>query len=150
MPEQLAFGEGNTHDGCVIVPIALDDFASTGGGVSGTVPPDDDLDWPYPRPRDVTDFIEPRSSVVVRPYCPNCEPDTDPTRDLVELRWCPAHAPAWSGSDDLLVTANALPGGSGEAGGEDNRRWCELIHGAAPRRVRRRAIRGGGAAAAEL
>jgi hypothetical protein len=23
-----------------------------------------------------------------------------------------------------------LPGGSGEAGGEDNRRWCELIHGA--------------------
>jgi len=92
----------------------------------------------------VTDFIEPRSSVVVRPYCPSCEPETDPTRDLVELRWCPTHAPAWGGTDDLLVTANALPGGSGEAGGEDNRRWCELIHGEpSVRRVKRRAVLGG-------
>ena len=103
----------------------------------------------------MTDFIEPRSSVVVRPYCPSCEPETDPTRDLVELRWCPTHAPAWGGTDDLLVTANALPGGSGEAGGEDNRRWCELIHGEPTqltvmdgqgpmaRRVKRRAARGG-------
>ena len=94
------------------------------------MPLDEELERVQSRPRDVTDFIEPRSSIVVRPYCPSCEPDTDPTRDLVELRWCPAHAPAWGGSDDLLVTANALPGGSGEAGGEDNRRWCELIHGA--------------------
>jgi hypothetical protein len=76
----------------------------------------------------VTDFIEPRSSVVVRPYCPGCEPDTDPTRELVEPRWCPAHAPAWEGADDVLVTAHAVSGGSAEAGGEDNRRWCELIH----------------------
>jgi hypothetical protein len=76
----------------------------------------------------VTDFIEPRSSVVVRPYCPGCEPATDPTRELVESRWCPAHAPAWEGTDDVLVTAHALSGGSAEAGGEDNRRWCQLIH----------------------
>jgi hypothetical protein len=88
----------------------------------------------------VTEYIEPRASVVVRPYCPGCEPETDPTHDLVELRWCPTHTPAWGGTDDLLVTANALPGGSGEAGGEDNRRWCELIHGAAaPVRRRKRA-----------
>jgi hypothetical protein len=106
------------------------EFASTSGGESVTLPLDEELERVQNRPRDVTDFIEPRSSIVVRPYCPSCEPDTDPTRDLVELRWCPAHAPAWGGSDDLLVTANALPGGSGEAGGEDNRRWCELIHGA--------------------
>jgi hypothetical protein len=120
-------------------------FASTSGGRSATLPLDEELERVQSRPRDVTDFIEPRSSVVVRPYCPSCEPDTDPTRDLVELRWCPAHAPAWGGSDDLLVTANALPGGSGEAGGEDNRRWCELIHGAESslRQVKRRAMRGG-------
>ena len=92
----------------------------------------------------MTDFIEPRSSVVVRPYCPTCEPETDPTRELVELRWCPTHTPAWGGTDDLLVAASALPGGSGEAGGEDNRRWCELIHGEpSTRRVKRRAARGG-------
>ena len=120
-------------------------FASTSGGRSATLPLDEELERVQSQPRDVTDFIEPRSSVVVRPYCPSCEPDTDPTRDLVELRWCPAHAPAWGGSDDMLVTANALPGGSGEAGGEDNRRWCELIHGAesSPRPVKRRAMRGG-------
>lgn len=120
-------------------------FASTSGGGSATLPLDEELERVQSRPRDVTDFIEPRSSVVVRPYCPSCEPDTDPTRDLVELRWCPAHAPAWGGSDDLLVTANALPGGSGEAGGEDNRRWCELIHGAESslRPDQRRGLRGG-------
>ena len=52
--------------------------------------PLDDESRPDVLPADrrvVTDFIEPRSSVVVRPYCPSCEPDTDPTRDLVELRW---------------------------------------------------------------
>jgi hypothetical protein len=120
-------------------------FASTSGGGSATLPLDEELERVQSQPRDVTDFIEPRSSVVVRPYCPSCEPDTDPTRDLVELRWCPAHAPAWGGSDDLLVTANALPGGSGEAGGEDNRRWCELIHGAESslRQEKRRVMRGG-------
>ena len=76
----------------------------------------------------MTDFIEPRSSVVVRPYCPGCEPETDPMRELLELRWCPTHTPAWDGTDDVLVVASARPGGSAEAGGEDNRRWCELIH----------------------
>lgn len=84
----------------------------------------------------MTDFIEPKSSVVVRPYCPDCEPETDPTRDLVELRWCPTHAPAWRGTDDVLVPS--LPSGSGEAGGEDNRRWCALIHGPPPKGRRRR------------
>ena len=127
------------------------EYSSTSGGRSGTLPLDEELDRVQLRPRDVTDFIEPRSSVVVRPYCPSCEPDTDPTRTLVELRWCPTHTPAWGGSDDLLVTANALPGGSGEAGGEDNRRWCELIHGesASARPVKRRSARGG-APTAEL
>ncbi len=69
-------------------------------------------------------------SVVIRPYCPGCEPETDPTRDLVEVRWCiNIHpAPSMAGADDLLVTANALPGGSAEAGGYDNRRWGELVH----------------------
>jgi hypothetical protein len=108
------------------------------------VPQDEEYLGPVHRTGDVTDFIEPRSSVVVRPYCPTCEPETDPTRDLVELRWCPTHTPAWGGTDDLLVAASALPGGSGEAGGEDNRRWCELIHGEpSTRRVKRRAARGG-------
>ena len=80
----------------------------------------------------MTDFIEPRSSVVVRPYCPGCEPETDPMRELLELRWCPSHAPAWDGTDDILVAATSRAGGSAEAGGEDNRRWCELIHRESP------------------
>lgn len=84
----------------------------------------------------MTDFIDHRSSVVVRPYCPSCEPDTDQTRDLVEIRWCPTHAPTWGGSEDKRVEVSALPGGSGEAGGKDNTRWCELLHGDDPERQR--------------
>jgi|GEM_PF-1884451 len=84
----------------------------------------------------MSDYIEPQGKVTTRPYCPSCEPDTDPTRELVELRWCPPHAPSWDGKDDLLVPARALPAGSGECGGEDNRRWCELVHGSERKRMR--------------
>ena len=94
----------------------------------------------------MTDFIEPRSSVVVRPYCPGCEPETDPMRELLEQRWGPTHAPAWDGADDLLVAAAARPGGSAEAGGEDNRRWCELIHRAPSRGVTHRPVSDGAGA----
>ena len=60
--------------------------------------------------------VKPGTSALVDSGRPSCEPDTDPTRDLVELRWCPTHAPAWGGTDDLLVpfrggvaTARAIP-----------------------------------------
>jgi hypothetical protein len=73
------------------------------------------------------------SPAVARPYCPSCEPDADPSREILDVHWCVAHAPAWSGADDGLVTTSTMLSGSSEAGGEDNRRWCEILHRELPR-----------------
>jgi hypothetical protein len=43
-------------------------------------------------------------------YCPGCEPEADPTREILDVRWCESHSPVRGGLDD------------------DNRRWCELFH----------------------
>ncbi len=73
------------------------------------------------------------NAAVVRSYCPACEPEADPSREILDVHWCVAHAPAWSGTDDDMVTVGSLPSGSAEAGGEDNRRWCEILHRELPR-----------------
>lgn len=65
---------------------------------------------------------------VARMYCPGCEPAADPTREVLDVRWCAAHTPTARGADDDTVTASTWISGSNEAGGEDNRRWCELFH----------------------
>jgi hypothetical protein len=65
---------------------------------------------------------------VARMYCPGCEPEADPTCEILDLRWCEAHSPLREGVDDALVGAAAYMSGSSEAGGEDNRRWCEILH----------------------
>jgi hypothetical protein len=65
---------------------------------------------------------------VARPYCPGCEPDADPIRDLLDVRWCDAHVPARDGPDDAAVATDRYLSGSDEAGGAANRRWCELLH----------------------
>ena len=63
-----------------------------------------------------------------RTYCPGCEPETDPTLEILDVRWCDTHALQHGGADDSLVSATAYLLGSVEAGGDDNRRWCEILH----------------------
>jgi hypothetical protein len=48
--------------------------------------------------------------------------------EILDVHWCDAHLPARGGLDDVLATARGITYGSAEAGGEDNRRWCQLIH----------------------
>jgi hypothetical protein len=91
----------------------------------------------------VTDFL-PDTPTVARPYCPECEPEADPCREILDVRWCAAHTPAWNGAEDAAVRAEAFLSGSTEAGGDDNRRWCQLVHRpptAAPAGARRRSGR---------
>lgn len=45
------------------------------------------------------------------------------------MRWCDAHSPGRDGTDDATVTSEAFLSGSAEAGGDANRRWCEMLHG---------------------
>jgi len=82
----------------------------------------------------VTEFIA-DAPIVARSYCPGCEPDADPLAEILDVRWCDAHAPARDGSDDNSVSCEGFMSGSAEAGGDANRRWCQLLH-SAPRRPR--------------
>ncbi|MGH7314438.1 MAG: hypothetical protein ACREJV_14785 [Candidatus Rokuibacteriota bacterium] len=88
----------------------------------------------------MTEFIA-DATCVARAYCPGCEPGADPTREILDVRWCDGHAPARDGSDDAVVTSEAFLSGSAEAGGEANRRWCELLHAASRDRRASRAGR---------
>jgi hypothetical protein len=68
-----------------------------------------------------------------RTYCPGCEPDADPLAEILDVRWCEAHAVGQGGLDDGLVTTTAHLLGNVEAGGEENRRWCALFREARAR-----------------
>ena len=70
----------------------------------------------------------PEKPSVPRAYCPGCEPHADVLREMLDVQWCAAHVPDRDGTDDLRVNAEAILSGTAEAGGGDNRAWCELIH----------------------
>lgn len=75
----------------------------------------------------MTDYI-PDTPAVGRMYCPGCEPEVDPTREILDVRWCESHSPVSEGLDDAIAGASTYLSGSVEAGGEGNRRWCEILH----------------------
>lgn len=68
------------------------------------------------------------SEVTVRITCLGCEPDALTTSEIVEIRPCVNHQDVRDGLDDAGVSAQAYLSGSADAGGDDNRRWCELLH----------------------
>ena len=80
------------------------------------------------RHKPVTDHLQ-DSPCVARAYCPGCEPDADPSQEILDVRWCEPHLPARDGADDEVVTTSAYLSGSAEAGGDDNRQWCDILHG---------------------
>lgn len=70
----------------------------------------------------------PDTPSVARVFCPGCEPDADPAGEILEVRWCSSHRRGDAGIEDARVGADALLTGAGEAGGAENRAWCELLH----------------------
>lgn len=69
----------------------------------------------------------PDTPVAVPTVCPGCSPELE-TRSYVPL-YCGFHEPDRTGTDDALVASSgAYLAGATEAGGEDNARWCTLIH----------------------
>ncbi|HSF04119.1 MAG TPA: hypothetical protein VLA62_14010, partial [Solirubrobacterales bacterium] len=75
---------------------------------------------------------------VARAYCPACEPDADTLLEILEVQWCNVHMPMREGVDDARVMSDAMLTGSAEAGGDENRRWCDIIHGDSHNRRRHR------------
>lgn len=73
----------------------------------------------------MTDWL-PDSPVVLPNVCPTCMPNLDPRE--YQTRWCNDHEPTREGRDDERVDTSGYVSSGIEAGGEDNRRWCELIH----------------------
>ena len=74
--------------------------------------------------------VPPDTQNLSRDWCPGCEPDVDPSRDIVEVRHCALHpAPSRDGLDDagVLVSSDHLSS-AGEAGGAGNRALCDLVH----------------------
>lgn len=61
--------------------------------------------------------------------CPGCVPGGDLM--YVGVMWCISHQPDRTGPDDRIASpleADVTLSGTAEAGGEDNRRLCDLIH----------------------
>lgn len=65
---------------------------------------------------------------VARLYCPGCEPNVDPVKEILDVRWCVAHRPGADGVDDAKISTNAHLYGSVEAGGAPNRAMCNFLH----------------------
>lgn len=62
-------------------------------------------------------------------YCPHCDPERDPTREILTVCWCDEHRPACEGADDARVMAGVfILDSAGEADAATNRPWCELVH----------------------
>lgn len=80
----------------------------------------------------MSDFLN-DTPMLARHVCPGCEPEADPTREIVDTRWCSAHAPREGGSEDAQVTSQSWMTGGAEADGETCRRMAEIIHRAAGR-----------------
>jgi hypothetical protein len=60
-------------------------------------------------------------------YCPQCEPNRDPTREILEPVPCSEHAAMPGTADDIVIASHYLSG-SAESGGDENRRWCDIVH----------------------
>jgi len=52
----------------------------------------------------MSDSAIPDSPMVAQAWCPGCDADVDPSRDLVYTRWCDAHQPEVGGAEDRRVT----------------------------------------------
>ena len=62
-----------------------------------------------------------------RKYCPLCEPDTDPTKEIVIVSWCFIHVPKRDGLDDDAVTGEPLATNLAEADGRDCKRFADFL-----------------------
>lgn len=63
------------------------------------------------------------------PYCPGCDPNRDPLREILAVQWCVHHQPSFASPDDERTTLGPSSLSSlSEAEAESNRVWCELMH----------------------
>ena len=64
-------------------------------------------------------------------WCPTCEPERDPVREILAVKYCWAHPVSLIGSADCTVAPCEDPSWhcSGEAGGLHSRLFNDLLRG---------------------
>ena len=78
------------------------------------------------------------SPTIAFAYCPACDPERDPIRELLTVH-CLAHEPKSDGVDDASARVGTdFLVSTGEIDAETNRRWCQLLH--RPAAVSRREV----------
>lgn len=63
-------------------------------------------------------------------WCPTCEPERDPSREILEVEYCGLHLPDKTGADDSGVTGDSSFGthfGTVESDGRHNRLMSNLL-----------------------
>jgi hypothetical protein len=65
------------------------------------------------------------SDIVYPTRCPGCSPELAP--DTYVVHYCPSHEPVRSGAEDERVATDNYMSNT-EAGGKDNRRFCDWLH----------------------
>jgi hypothetical protein len=63
--------------------------------------------------------------VSVAEWCPRCAPDGIP--EPWTMRLCNLHTPRLEGSADLCVRSDTFLSGTAEAGGPENRAFCDFL-----------------------
>lgn len=68
---------------------------------------------------------------IVRKYCPECENNADPFKELLQEAWCALHAPKTGGSEDKTAMAKLQAvslSNSGEGEGETGRAYANFLN----------------------
>src|SRR5690349_17682118 len=74
-------------------------------------------------------------------YCPRCDPERDPIREILTVCWCDEHRPSCEGAVDKMATVGEVVLETGEANAATNRPWCELVHRARQSDPSRRSVK---------
>lgn len=62
-------------------------------------------------------------------YCPSCDPNRDPLREILTVHWCDEHRPPSDGADDRRTTLGRRGlSAMSDAEADTNRLWCDLLH----------------------
>lgn len=72
----------------------------------------------------MTQTYIPETPMMSRPWCPVCEPEADPTMEILETHRCGLHQLDFTGYDDL----GTFSGGYKQAGDANNRVFCNWLH----------------------
>lgn len=77
------------------------------------------------------DYYVEETPNLAKDWCPTCEPDRDPMREILHTQYCWAHQDLVLGQADAMVPPPENPSWhhAGDAGGASNKAFCDFIRG---------------------